>query len=287
MESQHIGFLHPGAMGVFLAATARIAGHSACWASAGRSEHTRARAEKHQLVEVRTVEELCSRCSVIISVCPPHAASEVAQKVLACSFDGVYADVNAISPQRVKEIGANMLDGGVDFVDGGIIGLPGWETERTWLYLSGPRAKTVADCFSGGQLEVQILGDEIGRASALKMCYAANTKGTTALLCAVLAVAEQMGVREDLQRQWTQSGSDFARKTIGRVTGVTAKAWRFSGEMDEIAATFEKAGLPAGFHVAASDIYQRLARFKGSTPLPPIAEVLAALLEPGTASRSS
>lgn len=287
MESQHIGFLHPGAMGEFLAATARIAGHRACWASEGRSAHTRDRAEKHQLVEVRTVEELCSRCSVIISVCPPHAASEVARQVLACSFDGVYADVNAISPQRVKQIGAAMLDGGVDFVDGGIIGLPGWGAERTWLYLSGPRSRTVADCFSGGQLEVQILGDEIGRASALKMCYAANTKGTTALLCAIMAVAEQLGVRKDLERQWAQGGSDFARKTIGRVTGVTAKAWRFSGEMDEIAATFEKAGLPAGFHLAASDIYQRLARFKGTAPSPAVEDVLAALLDPGGAGRSS
>ena len=280
MNPKHIGFLHPGAMGISLAATARNLGHIAYWASEGRSAATRARADKHQLTEVRSIEELCENCTVIISVCPPHAAQEMAQKVLAFPFEGVYADVNAISPQHVRQIAAAMREEGVPFVDGGLIGPPVWQTNSTWLYLSGREAGTVAECFKGGPLAVEIIGDDIGKASALKMCFAANTKGTTALLCAILAAAEKMGVRQELENQWSQNGSDFAQKAITRVSNVTAKAWRFSGEMQEIASTFEAAGLPGGFHLAAADIYERIAMFKDAEPIPEVEDILVALLNP-------
>ncbi len=108
-------------------------------------------------------------------------------------------------------------------------------------------------------------------------------EGTTALLSAVVAAAEEMGVRGDLERQWSRHGSDFAQQTLERISRVTAKAWRFSGEMDEIAATFAAAGLPDGFHLAASDIYQRMAEFKGADPRPPVEGVLDALLDQGDA----
>jgi 3-hydroxyisobutyrate dehydrogenase-like beta-hydroxyacid dehydrogenase len=280
VKKKHIGFLHPGAMGISVAVTAQNAGRTPYWVSEGRSPDTCERAEKHNLVETRTIKELCDRCSVIISVCPPHAATEVADKVLACSFKGSYVDVNAISPQRVKRIGQSMNDGGVEFVDGGIIGGPAWKPETTWLYLSGRTADQVAECFAGGPLAAEVIGDTIGKASALKMCFAANTKGTTALLCAIVAAAEEMGVRKELERQWSRHGSEFARNTLALIRGVTAKAWRFSGEMEEIASTLEAAGLPGGFHLAARDIYQRIAKFKDSGPKPLVEDVLDALLRP-------
>ena len=280
MNKKHIGFLHPGAMGISLAATAQNTGHTAYWVSEGRSSETAKRAEKYRLVETKALDELCDKCSVIISVCPPHAAVEVAEKVLACSFNGVYADVNAISPQRVKHVAELMDDAGVDFVDGGVVGGPAWNPGRTFLYLSGRHADRVAECFAKGPLETEVIGDEIGKASALKMCFAANTKGTTALLCAILAAAEGLGVREDLEKQWSRHGSEFAKKTRGRVADVTAKAWRFAGEMEEIARTFESAGLPGAFHEAAFDIYKRIAKFKGRDATPPVEDVLHALLNP-------
>ena len=278
MKTQHIGFLHPGAMGISLAASARNTGHTAYWASAGRSPATRERAEAHGLVELQTLQELCDACPVIVSVCPPHAATEVAEQVLACSFQGLYADVNAISPQRAGAIGQRMASAGVEFVDGGIIGGPAWKPDTTMLYLAGPAANQIATCFAAGPLATEVIGAEIGKASALKMCFAAYTKGSTALLCAIVAAAEELGVREDLERQWSRHDSDFAQQTLDRVRGVTAKAWRFSGEMAEIAATFEGVGLPGGFHLAAREVYERIAGFKGADPLPEVEEVLEALL---------
>jgi len=278
MDKKNIGFLHPGDMGISLASTSQNTGHTAYWVSQNRSPETTERAAKYSLAEVQTLDELCDTCSVIICVCPPHAAAEVADQILACSFKGVYADVNAIAPQRTRCIGQSMTDAGVEFVDGGIIGGPAWSPQATWLYLSGRASDRVAACFSGGPLETEIVGDEIGRASALKMCFAAYLKGTTALMCATVAAAEGMGVRTDLEKHWARKDSDFSQSTLNRIRQVTQKAWRFSGEMNEIASTFEAAGIPGGFHLAAGDLFNRIAKFKGADPIPPVEDVLEALL---------
>lgn len=281
MAKLRVGFLHPGAMGISLAASAQNSGHEVYWASAGRSVQTRERASEHALIDAQTLERLCETCSVIVCVCPPHAAEEVAHQVLARSFKGMYMDANAIAPQRAQRIGQSMQDAGVAFVDGGIIGGPAWEAGKTWLYLSGKEAQRMADCFSGGPLETSVIGESVGKASALKMCFAAYTKGTSALLCTILAAAEELDIREELEAQWSRNGSDFAEQTQARVRRVTAKAWRFAAEMDEIATTFKAAGLPGGFHEAAGDIYQRIAHFKGQSEVPALHEVLAALIRSG------
>lgn len=281
MSRRKIGILHPGNMGVSIAASAKASGNTICWASEGRSDQTRERAEKAGLVDAGTLDAICETCSVILSVCPPHVAEDLAIEVLEDGFRGIYLDANAISPERTGQIGQRVSDNGATFVDGGIIGGPAWEPGRTWLYLSGPgsAAAEIASCFTGGPLETAVIGETIGKASALKMCYAAYTKGTSALLSAILATAEALGVREDLETQWSRGGSDFADRTRERVQRVTAKAWRFVGEMDEIAATFRSAGLPGEFHEAAAEIYRRMEGLEKSSTVPPLDQVLSALLE--------
>ena len=165
----------------------------------------------------------------------------------------------------------------------------GWP-ERCGLALSGGPSWTGTSRTTGSRTPTVIaaLCDTkaastpltFGKASALKMCFAANTKGTTALLCAIVAAADAMDVRDDLERQWSRHGSDFAAQTLDRICRVTAKAWRFSGEMEEIASTLTAAGLPGGFHQAAADVYRRMADFKGADPLPAVEDVLEALQNP-------
>jgi 3-hydroxyisobutyrate dehydrogenase-like beta-hydroxyacid dehydrogenase len=288
MTVQRIGFLHPGEMGISIAASAQNSGHQVYWASEERSRATRDRAAKFELRDAGTVAQLCAECSILVSVCPPHAAETVANQVLEAGFTGLYLDANAISPQRATQIGQAMAGAGAAFVDGGIIGGPAWQRGGTWLYLSGPRAQDAAACFSAGPLETSVLGAAIGTASALKMCFAAYTKGTTALLCAILATAETLGVREALYQQWAHDDPEFAEQVPERVRRVTAKAWRFAGEMEEIAATFGEAGMPGDFHAAAAIVYRRLAQFKDSATMPAIEDVLGALLQTeGELNRSS
>jgi 3-hydroxyisobutyrate dehydrogenase-like beta-hydroxyacid dehydrogenase len=135
MNNRQIGFLHPGEMGISLAVTAQHSGQHACWVSGGRSQSTRDRAEKYQLEDTENLPQMCGRCTVIFSVCPPHAAEAVAKAVMACGFTGIYVDANAISPQRSINIGNAMSAAGITFVDGGIIGPPGMEAR---YYLAVP-----------------------------------------------------------------------------------------------------------------------------------------------------
>jgi len=274
-----IGILHPGEMGISIAASAITSRHQVYWASQGRRDKTRTRAEKHDLVDLGSLAQLCQNSEIIFSVCPPHAAEDVAKSVIETGFEGSYLDANAISPQRAVKIGQMMETAGIRFIDGGIIGGPAWRPKGTRLYLSGKYANVIADCFSNGPLETKIIGEEIGKASALKMCYAAYSKGTTALLAAILATAESLGVRDELYQQWDMGDSGFSEQVNRRTTRVTSKAWRFEGEMDEIASTFQGAGLPNGFHEAAAEIYRRMADFKDSPETPQLNYVLNALLK--------
>jgi 3-hydroxyisobutyrate dehydrogenase-like beta-hydroxyacid dehydrogenase len=277
MTHQRIGILHPGEMGISVAASARNSGCDVYWVSEGRSAATRERSAKVGLHEAQTPAELCRQCSIIISVCPPHAAETVAQDIVRAGFHGLFVEANAIAPQRTIEIFKMMTAADVSFVDGGIVGLPAWKPHSTCLYLSGPRAEEVTACFAAGPLDTKVLGDEIGKASAIKMCYAANTKGAVALLAGVLATAESLGVREALFDRWKQEDPELPGQILKRIQANSPKAWRFVGEMHEISRTFREAGAPGEFHIAAAEIYRRLSQFKDAKAAPSVEEILAAL----------
>lgn len=273
-----VGILHPGAMGISIAVSMRTVGHDVYWVSDGRSSESRQRAEEHQLLEVATLSDLCDISEIIITVCPPHVADDVAIQVIKAGFSGLYCDGNAIAPRKAGRIGQQLSDAGIDFVDGSIIGPPAWKANATRLYLSGPSASKIAQLFDGSFVDAIVIGDEVGRASALKMVFAAQTKGFTALLCAIQATAEKLGVREDLDREWSIRDSGSVEQTQNRVRGVTAKAWRFTGEMEEIAETFEIAGLPNGFFLGALEVYERISHFKDADETPELMNVLDALM---------
>ena len=272
-----IGILHPGEMGISIASSAINNGHSVYWVSENRSDKSRLRAEEYKLTEIDSLAQLCKITEIILCICPPHAAENVARLVIEQKFRGYYLDANAISPQQSIKIGELTSANGIQFIDGGIIGGPAWKPKETYLYLSGEHAQIIANCFSNGPLGVKVIGNEIGKASALKMCYAAYSKGTTALLAAILAAAETYNVRDVLYQQWDKDDTSFKNQVEGRVKRVTAKAWRFEGEMLEIASTLHEAGLPSGFHEAAAKIYHCFADFKNAQSLPSIDEVLNCL----------
>jgi 3-hydroxyisobutyrate dehydrogenase-like beta-hydroxyacid dehydrogenase len=264
-------------MGAFIGASLRRNGHAVLWAAEGRSPATRARAAKAGLRETPTLAALVAESAVVVSVCPPAAAETLAQSVAAHGFHGLYVDANAIAPQRAAAIAAALHTAGIDCVDASIIGGPSWEEGQTDVYFSGARAEQAAALFATPRLAARLLGPAVGQASALKMCYAAYTKGSSALLAAILAAADALDVTQPLLDQWNQDDPQFGARAQQRARRVTAKAWRFAGEMEEIAATFQAAGLPPGFHLAAAELYERLSHFKESDTAPELEEVLAAL----------
>jgi len=226
------------------------------------------------------VAKVLAASEVVLSICPPHAALDLAREVAAQRFTGLYVDGNAVAPATAREIGTTVERGGATFVDGGLIGPPPRAAGSTRLYLSGREAKRAVALFEGSVLEAIAVNDVPGAASALKMVYAAFTKGTSALLMGVRALAASEGVDDALLAEWHRSQPDLPKKSEAAARDNARKAWRFVGEMDEIAATFEAAGLPGGFHQACGEIYRRLVDFKDVTTPPAMADLVEPLTRP-------
>jgi 3-hydroxyisobutyrate dehydrogenase-like beta-hydroxyacid dehydrogenase len=261
-----IGILHPGAMGSSVGAAAIAGGAHVLWCSRGRSIETQRRAREDGLVATETLEELVASSEVIVSVCPPASALDVAERVAQARFRGLFVDANAVSPATVRAIAAALGASGAELVDGGIVGPPARAGRKTLLYLSGERASEVVPLFQGSPLEPRIVGRHVGQASALKMAFAAWTKGSSALLIAVRALAEAEGVSEALLDAWATLMPELAQRSEQAALGAAPKAWRWTGEMLEISSTFESAGLPGGFHRSAAEVFARLEPFKVDPP---------------------
>jgi 3-hydroxyisobutyrate dehydrogenase-like beta-hydroxyacid dehydrogenase len=265
-------------MGASIGAALRAQGTPVLWLSRGRSPATRARAEAARLTETTSLTVLLQASSVVLSICPPEAAQQVATEVASRHFQGVYVDANAVSPQSVLRMAALIEGEGADFVDGGIIGSPAEPGGDTRLYLAGVRASPVAALFQGSnRLSTTVLDAPLGAASALKVCFAAWTKGSTALLLAVRAAAVKLGVEGPLLDQWDSSHPELAERFAGTVRSSPRKAWRFVAEMDQIAQSFEAVEVTGAFHRAAADVYSRLSGFRDQMPGPDLDEVLSAL----------
>jgi 3-hydroxyisobutyrate dehydrogenase-like beta-hydroxyacid dehydrogenase len=278
MDIKTIALLHPGNMGATIGAAASTSGARVLWASSQRSAATRARAKQAGLIDAETLAEAVHQSEVVLSVCPPHAAVDLARMVAATNFKGIYVDANAISRSTAQEVGKIVTASGASFVDGGIIGSPVKQAGTTRLYVSGEQAAEIAALFSRSMLDARAIGAEPGAASALKVAYAAWTKCTDALVLAIRAYADHEGVDHALLDEWRISQPALEKK-CGRAAAVAVpKAWRYVGEMREIAEAFEAAGLPGGFHNAAAEICERLADFKDQTdPGPTVTAVVEAI----------
>jgi 3-hydroxyisobutyrate dehydrogenase-like beta-hydroxyacid dehydrogenase len=273
-----VGLLHPGEMGSAVGATLVGGGARVVWASEGRGPATQARAIEIGLEDASTLTAVVRASRVLVSVVPPHGALALARAVAALGFRGLYVDANAVAPETAREIGRVVEAAGARFVDGGIIGPAGRKRGTTRIYLSGPAAPEVAGLFAAGPIDAIVLDAPAGAASALKMAYAGWTKGSSALLAAIRAFALAEGVDAALLAEWKISQPDVPARSERAFTDNARKAWRFVGEMEEICRSLASAGLPAGFHEAAGQIYERLAGYKDTKTPPTVEEAAARLL---------
>ena len=260
-----IGLLHPGEMGAAVGQCLVGNGYPVLWTPEGRSAATAARAAAAGLTAADGLADLVGRADIIISVCPPHAALDVAGQVagtagLGAGYRGrIFVDANAISPATAREVAAIVEAGGATYVDGGIIGTPPVAPGHTRLYLSGPRGGEVRRLFEGSALDARLVGPDapVGAASAVKLAYAAWTKGTAALVLAARGLARAEGVEDVLLTEWALSQPGLDQRSARAARAAAAKGWRWIAEMEEIAAAMAAAGLPEGFHQAAAEIYRR------------------------------
>jgi len=245
-----VGLLHPGEMGAAIGAVLVEAGHEVLWLPRGRSEETARRAAAAGL----TSADNLAAAEVILSVVPPHAALDVARSVR--DMPALVIDANAVSPMTAARIGQLLGD---RWVDGGIVGPPPTQAGTTRLYLAGEHAGEAASLFEDTNLEPVVLDGSPVAASALKMAYAAWTKGSAALLLSALDSARATGVEDALRAEWSRSQPRLEARWQAAADSAATKGWRWVGEMNEIAATYAAAGLPSGFHEAAAEMFDRAA----------------------------
>jgi 3-hydroxyisobutyrate dehydrogenase-like beta-hydroxyacid dehydrogenase len=260
-EHMVIGLLNPGEMGAAVGQCLTGRGLQVLWASDGRSGETADRAKAVGLTDAGTARDVAAQADVILSICPPHAAVDVAWAVHG--FTGVYVDANAIAPGTARQVAELIAAGGGRYVDGGIIGSPPTTPGGSRLYLSGsdaPAVHAVHELFGGTALDARIVPGAPTAASAVKMAYAAWTKGSSALLLDARALARAEGVEDTLLAEWAMSQPRLADQVERSAQAAVTKGWRWVGEMEEIAHTMADAGLPDGFHQAAAEIYRRSPR---------------------------
>ncbi|MHA1153056.1 MAG: DUF1932 domain-containing protein [Alphaproteobacteria bacterium] len=263
MDPKTIAILSPGDMGGGVGADLVERGFDVVTCLAGRGPDSRARARAAGIRELPDLDALVSEADLVLSILPPESAPELAREVAAAMKGSgqtpPFADCNAISPETTIAIGATIRAAGAAFIDGGIVGrAPGKGSKPARIYVSGPEAG-IMTALDGGGISIRPCGPEIGRASAVKMCYAAISKGTNTLHTATLIAAEALGVGELLRDELADSAAATYRHMQTTVPRLPADAARWVGEMEEIARTFEAAGVTPHFHLGARDTFKLLA----------------------------
>jgi 3-hydroxyisobutyrate dehydrogenase-like beta-hydroxyacid dehydrogenase len=267
MKIQNVGVVSPGDMGQAIAGRIKESGLSVHTALDGRSERTKALARAAGLADCGSMEKLVATCDLVISVINPGEAMSVARQVAdAMKKAGrkiAFADLNAVSPQTARDTDDMIRAAGGIFIDGGIIGPPPrGEKDRPRIYVSGPDAYLL-DQIKHPNLQIRVMSERIGDASGVKMCYAAMTKGTTALAVELLVAARRLGVEQALEKELRESRNDVYDWQMRNIAVMPPKAYRWVPEMQEIAKTFEELGMTRRIFDGATDMYQ----FVAATPL--------------------
>ncbi|WP_042404682.1 NAD(P)-dependent oxidoreductase [Streptacidiphilus carbonis] len=272
-----VGLLHPGSMGAAVAACAAANGNRVLWCPDGRSPATSARAQQYGL-EAASLEQLLADADVLLSLCPPAAAVDVADQVAGLGYTGVFVDANAISPTSVDRI-SDVFPASAVLVDAAVVGSPPVGGKSPTLYLAGPDAATdaVELLFAGTAVRTHVLGTEPGQASALKLAYSSFQKASRVLAALAVGVAHEHGVDQELGAIAARRSSSYLAETE-YIPKTAARAWRWGPELEEAAAMLADAGLPPDMLTAAA---ATLARWDGAKDAQlSVADALARLATP-------
>jgi 3-hydroxyisobutyrate dehydrogenase-like beta-hydroxyacid dehydrogenase len=250
-----VAMLHPGQMGAALAAQARRTGTQVLWCPAGRSAATAGRAEAAGLTALPELSDVLAAAEIVLSVCPPEFAEDVATSVAGHGYAGIFVEANAISPRRCQRIAERLAAAGATVLDGSVIGPPPRAGATARVYLAGEDGPVgaVQAIFHDTDAEVVALGDEIGAASALKMAFAGFNKISNVLS----AVSHALAARHQVTDQLIAEAERITRAPLARpgsLPGTAARAWRWVPEMHEIADTLAATGLPPDLARAAASV---------------------------------
>jgi len=260
-----VAIMSPGDMGHAVGQVLSESGIDVITCTDGRSQRTKNLAEMAGLRQVATLEDMVIQADLVLSIMVPSKAMsfvrEISPHFESSKTPTYFADCNAVSPQSALAMAEVINQAGGKFIDGGIIGTAPTKGDTPRFYVSGPDASLVME-LDGRGIIVKAIGNKVGQASGIKMCYAALTKGTNTLHVALLTAASRMGLTDDLRKEFEFSQKSHLAAMEKGISRLPANAHRWIGEMEEIAATFENLGVTPNFHKGAAEIYKML----NSTP---------------------
>ena len=260
-----VAIMSPGDMGHAVGQVLSESGIDVITCTDGRSQRTKNLAEMAGLRQVATLEDMVIQADLVLSIMVPSKAMsfvrEISPHFESSKTPTYFADCNAVSPQSALAMAEVINQAGGKFIDGGIIGTAPTKGDTPRFYVSGPDASLVME-LDGRGIIVKAIGNNVGQASGIKMCYAALTKGTNTLHVALLTAASRMGLTDDLRKEFEFSQKSHLAAMEKGISRLPANAHRWIGEMEEIAATFENLGVTPNFHKGAAEIYKML----NSTP---------------------
>lgn len=263
MGFQRIGILSIGEMGYHWAKILTARGVSVGTYAKDRSETTRKRAENLGVECLSSLEHLVKNTDLIVSIVVPFAAKRVATKVAKAAAksgrrDLLYLDANAISPMTAEQIGKLLQQGGVNFVDGCIIGSASKMDKGAVVYVSGPQAARMQELEAYG-FSVKVLGPEVAQASAFKVVYAGLTKGLQGLFVELLMGAQKFGLLNEILQRYEESFPGLLDKVTSSIVALRVHAGRRAEEMVELRQTFNHHGMQAFMAPAAQKVLQAIA----------------------------
>ena len=259
---KRIGLMSPGDMGSAVAVRLKELGFEVCTALAGRSERTRKLAAGANLEDCGDLRTLLDSSDLVLSILDPGSAMPLAKSVAvllpSIKSPPLYTDCNALAPQTKREMQGLFENAGARFVDAGIIGPPPRGAGRIHFYVSGPDAAALK-VLHHDTIDVRVVSERVSDAAAVKMCYGAITKGTTALLTELLIAARRLGVEDVLDKELVETQPVIRKWIFDHLASMPPKAYRWVPETEEIAATFAAEGLTPLMMQGAARMFEAIA----------------------------
>jgi len=263
MPIKIVAILSPGEMGAATGKAFQQNGFDIITSLESRSEISRKRASEAGFRDCGSIASTLAEADIVFSILPPGNALAQAIRVAAImtktGHKPSYFDCNAVSPETAAQIGSVIEAAGAAYIDGGIVGNPPGAAVPTRFFVSGSGAKQM-NIFDGKGVDIKQCGQEAGKASAIKMCYAGITKGTSALHAAMLMTAEKLDIADQLHHELTYSQGEIYKRMEGVTPALPAVSDRYIGEMEEIAKTMGTVGMPTGFHDGSADLYRLMTK---------------------------
>lgn len=247
-----IGFVGFGEAGYHIAKGLRAAGLAHIYAfdinthTALHGERIRERAAEIDVILCERNAQIAAACDVLLSTVTADQA-EIAAEQNAPHIGGrhLYADLNSVSPLLKQSIAKLITAHGARFVEIAIMSSVPPDLHRAPMFLGGAHAQELVDLLAPLGMRLEIISDQIGPASATKMCRSIVIKGLEALLFECVLAASPYGVDERVfaTLEETMPGMNWERLAGYMVGRVIEHGERRAREMEEVAATLRAIGV--------------------------------------------